>query len=357
MARSGFWNKKKVSEAKHYPTGVRRYCDKHGVTFVSYQNYCYRHDISAQSLVTDRRGNSQWTFDLFQQALKAPSVAKFCNDNGLSQSMFYNYKKYGFPSQKVKKKDLASNVEVVSDTVSEPMELTTSDIDSIFDVIDEPANTEPIDTVVSEVKSMNESIKTKKPNGFWTLDLINTAKNYEGGIHKFCEDYGVTIGAFRKACERFGVSAAVKRNPESKRNSTSSVKSRNYKAHFWSPEKIAEAKSYPGGIEKFCSDNGVTLKAYKMACYTRGIDHHIDTEHSSESAEDTNQSVPKTTETTVDKFCFSDYLEPRDTYITIKYKDGKVKEVNAKNEFFLMLSGNNDIDEICFNGSGTISFI
>lgn len=267
MARSSFWNKKRISEAKHYPTGIRRYCDKHGVDFGSYQSYCWRHNISTESFVTDNRGNAKFTFELFQQALQSPSPTVFCREHNLSYTTFYNYRRYGFPSSDIKKADL------------EPVELTADDM-NVFGDSEVVSVSETPESELVDVEVVNTKSGARKPYGFWSLERIQTAKNYEGGLEKFCEDNNITMKAYRTACDRLGVSASVKHDERISRKG-SEKKTRRYfgkKDKFWSLEKIAEAKAYEGGLEKFCEDNGVTLKAYRMACYIRGVDYHIGNE-------------------------------------------------------------------------------
>lgn len=416
MGRTGFWNKKRVSEAKHYPTGIRRYCDKHGVTFESYQNYCFRHSISSVSKVTDGRGNSMWTFELFQQALKAPSANSFCKDHNLSYSMFYHYKKFGFPGQKVTKKELQKMNELAANTAIDSMELTDEDMKYIFNDVEtvsdlyETELTKNNDSMTADVEvPVDTNKKHRKPNGFWTLELINTAKTYPDGIEKFCEDYDTTVKAYKMACARLGVSASIKYNKLRSKQPNKMHRTRTYlgrKESFWSIEKIEEAKSYPGGIEKFCADNGTTVKAYTMACYIRGIDHHIEPVTgktnkrnprgfwtlerieeaksypggvkafcnkyhisvstyrgvcsrfgvSSRSNDTIVEESAKIVEPIIDNIPTVEYTKSRNNSIMIKYKDGRIKEVSSANELTLFI-GSSEIDEITFDGNGMISFI
>jgi len=399
MARSGFWNKKRVSEAKHYPTGVRRYCDKHEVTFESYQNYCFRHNISSASKVTDGRGNSMWTFELFQQALKAPSASSFCKEHNLSYSMFYHYKKFGFPGQKVKKRELNELNELATNTVDDTIELTDEDVAGIFDSTEavpefaSDIDVESVDRSESKQHDLPVSTATKHraPKGFWTLDKIEEAKNYPGGAENFCKDNDVAVGGYRAACKRFGLASM----PVGERTRTN----RGRKAKFWSLEKIEEAKSYPGGIKQFCADNRTTEKAYQMACYVRGVDCNTRTRNPNgfwtlERIEEA-KSYPGGTEEFCKKYHISistfrsvcskfrvssksdalivaeptkivgpaidniqtvGYTESKNNSITIKYKDGRIKEVSSANELTLFI-GSSEIDEIKFDGNGMISFI
>lgn len=414
MARSGFWNKKRVSEAKHYPTGVRRYCDKHGVTFESYQNYCFRHSISSASKVTDGRGNNMWTFELFQQALKAPSASSFCKQHNLSYSMFYHYKKFGFPGQQVKKGELNGMHELATNIVDDTIELTDEDVVGIFDsteVVPKFASDIDVESVDQSDSARNDVVvsevtKHRVPKGFWTLDRIEEAKNYPNGFENFFKDNNVSVGGYKSACRRFGLSSAI---PTRKRTRTNCGR----KDHFWSLERIEEAKLYPGGIKQFCADNGTTEKAYQMACYVRGVDFHVDPNEartknlngfwSLERIEEA-KSYPGGVKAFCDKYHISvstyrsvcsrfEVSSKADTSITtsklaespgvvepvtdlkpylsvnvfdkircsvvIKFKDGRVKELRAPEvgSACFVLPSNMEIDTVEFKGNGSISFI
>ena len=211
MGRAGFWNKQKVSAARHYRSGVRAYCDKHGTTMEALISYCQRHNLSYESVVLDRAGNNRWTFQLFQSALKAPSAKRFCNSNGLSYSAFMNFKKYGFPSGFVKKKDLIKNDAPVAEELT-PEETDVFDFNDLT-LDDADMNTVTLDTV--EVKTEEKPAITvphdKNGRIAWSIDLIEQIKGYPEGAKKCCEKLGIAYLSYQNACSKRGVSSVSNR--------------------------------------------------------------------------------------------------------------------------------------------------
>lgn len=263
MGRAGFWNKQKVSAARHYRSGVRAYCDKHGTTMEALISYCQRHNLSYESVVLDRTGNNRWTFQLFQEALKSPSAKQFCNSHNLSYMTFNNFKKYGFPSGSVKRKDLIQNDVPVAEELT-PEETDVFDFNDLT-LDDADMNTVTLDTM--EVKTEENPAITvphdKNGRIVWSMDLIEQIKSCPEGVKKCCEKLGIAYLSYQNACSKRGVSSVSNRTVPMHTGSNNDL--------VWTDERINDVRNAPEGTRQYCESHGLSFYGFVHACQRKGM--------------------------------------------------------------------------------------